>query len=179
MISIHRYKIRRKVSVNKLLRKLLRMFIGKIESERETTFDKDWIDKKNPNGITVNQQALHNKVTELINNILKDDLPSEVKGMAFILHSDFNNKWELDILGTYNKKYKPQDDDWACDEDCIPLADTFKWTDSINKKQLIQSMGLILQDYLLQGEYVNKLKTLEAVGLSFDDGDMNFLYLNQ
>ena len=178
MISIHRFKIRRKVSVNKLLAKLLRMFIRRMESKRETTFDKDWIDK-NPNGITVNQQALHNKVTELINNILKNDLPSEVKGMAFILHSDFNKKWELDILGTYNKKYKPQDDDWACDEDYIPLADTFKWTDSINKKQLIQSMGLILQDYLLRGEYVNKLKTLEAVGLSFDDGNMNFLYLNQ
>ena len=123
--------------MNKLLAKLLKRYIRRIESREETTFDKDKINQNNSNGATVNQQAL------------------------------------------YNKKYKPQDDDWACDEDCIPLADTFKWTDSINKKQLIQSMGLILQDYLLQGEYVNKLKTPEAVGFSFDDGNMNFLYLNQ
>ncbi len=165
--------------MNKLLAKLLNKPIYNLDSKEETTFNKEQINQNSFNGTTANQQALHNKVTELINNILKDDLPSEVKGIAFILHSDSKNKWELDILGTYNKKYKPQDEDWACDEDCIPLTDTFKWTDSINKKQLMQSIGLILQDYLLRGEYVNKLKTLEAVGLSFDDGNMNFLYLNQ
>ena len=81
--------------MNKLLAKLLNKPIYNPDSKEETTFNKEQINQNSFNGTTANQQALHNKVTELINNILKDDLPSEVKGIAFILHSDskINGNW--------------------------------------------------------------------------------------
>ena len=121
---------------------------------------------------------LNEKLTELINNTLRNGLSGKVKGIAFILHSYFNNKWELDILGTYNKKYLPTDADWATD-DFMPLQKTYKWQDKITEGQLLENIAIIIQDYLSNGQYSNELKSLEVVGLSSEDSSINFLYINE
>ena len=125
------------------------------------------------------KQYLSNSLNRLMDDALKNELPTTVKGIAFIIHSDNYEEaeWELDILGTYNKKYSPQDEDWASD-DFMPLQKTYKWKQRIGRDQLFLDIKQIIEEYLINGEYSAELKSLEAVGLSFDDGKVDLLYLN-
>ena len=117
-------------------------------------------------------------VINLINDTFKNEIPQEVKGVAFILHSDFNNEWELDILGTYNKKFLPGNEDWATD-DFTELHETYKWQEKTNENKILKILESIIKDYLSTGEYANKLKYMEAVGLSSDDSNVKYLYFNK
>lgn len=164
--------------MNKLLAKILNKFIYHIDYNEENIDDKKSIDKNECDNL-INREEFNNNIANLINNVFKKDLPDEVKGMAFIIHYLSKDYWEIDILGTYNKEFKPTDKDWACERDYTALSETYMGTVEVSRNLLFETMESVIRNCLSEGEYSEKLKSLEAIGLCFDDGNINFLYLNQ
>ena len=51
---------------------------------------------------------------EWLDLILKNELNSEIKAINFNLYEDTDNKWSVELVGTFS--FDKDNDDWACDE---------------------------------------------------------------
>ena len=51
---------------------------------------------------------------EWLDLILKNELNSEIKAINFNLYEDTDNKWSIELVGTFS--FDRDNDDWACDE---------------------------------------------------------------
>ena len=47
-----------------------------------------------------------------LDSILKDELNNDVKAINFNLYEDADNKWSIELVGTFS--FNKDDDDWAC-----------------------------------------------------------------
>ena len=102
------------------------------------------------------------------------ELPSEIKAISFNLYEDGENTWSIELVGT--SVFDEEDDDWACCEVFSTRDNLFV----IEQEGVWQTIEEIFKDwvndYLGNGTYAGKLKTYEAVGIGFVDGELTVLY---
>ena len=51
---------------------------------------------------------------EWLDLLLKNELSSEIKAIIFNLYEDTDNKWSIELVGTFS--FNTDNDDWTCDE---------------------------------------------------------------
>lgn len=109
-----------------------------------------------------------------MNLILKNELSSEVKAINFNLYEDADNKWSIELVGTFS--YDKDNEDWACDEVFATRDNPFVVECESDWKSMETFFVGLVNGYLSSGKYANKLKECIAVGIGFVDGDLHILY---
>ena len=111
---------------------------------------------------------------EWLDLILKNELNSEIKAINFNLYEDTDNKWSIELVGTFS--FDKDNDDWACDEVFATRDNPFM----IERESDWKSMELffigLVNEYLSFGKYAGRLKEYQAIGIGFVDGDLHILY---
>lgn len=147
--------------------------------------------KKKKNDVTVTKkECCYSKITvfeEWLDDILKDDLPNEVKAISFCIYEDMGNIWSIKLNGAKSYDETDETGDWACDYNSVyntrdntffmELEDGDEWEDEenyITKAESIYTKQLC--NYLKNGKYSNKLKTFEVIAIGTADGDLNYIY---
>ena len=62
---------------------------------------------------------------EWLDLLLKNELSSEIKAIIFNLYEDTDNKWSIELVGTFS--FNTDKDDWACDEVFDTRDNTLSW----------------------------------------------------
>ena len=109
-----------------------------------------------------------------LDSILKDELNNEVKAINFNLYEGADNKWSIELVGTFS--FDKDDEDWACDEVFATRDNPFVIECESDWKSMETVFIGLVNEYLSSGKYANKLKGYLAVGIGFVDGDLHILY---
>lgn len=109
-----------------------------------------------------------------MNSILKNELSSEVKAINFNLYEDADNKWSIELVGTFS--FDKDNEDWACDEVFATRDNPFVIERKSDWKSMERVFIDLVNSYLSSGKYASKLKEYTAVGIGFVDGDLHILY---
>ena len=107
---------------------------------------------------------------EWLDLILKNELNSEIKAINFNLYEDTDNKWSVELVGTFS--FDRDNDDWACDEVSTTRDHPFV-IECESDWKLVETFFIgLVNEYLSSG----KLKEYQAIGIGFVDGDLHILY---
>ena len=107
---------------------------------------------------------------EWLDLILKNELNSEIKAINFNLYEDTDNKWSVELVGTFS--FDKDNDDWACDEVFTTRDQPFV-IECESDWKLVETFFIgLVNEYLSSG----KLKEYQAIGIGFVDGDLHILY---
>lgn len=109
-----------------------------------------------------------------MDSILKNELNSEVKAINFNLYEDADNKWSIELVGTFS--FDKNNEDWACDEVFATRDNPFVIECESDWKSMETFFIGLVNGYLSSGKYANKLKEYIAVGIGFVDGNLYILY---
>lgn len=111
-----------------------------------------------------------------LDNILQNELPSDIKAFNFNLYED-ESGFQAELIGA--SMFDEYDEDWACEEVfdtrdnmfSLPKSEfTDSWEDAHEEfKQLIN-------EYLSEGAYKSVLKSKTAVALGFVDAELEILF---
>ena len=111
---------------------------------------------------------------EWLDLILKNELNSEIKAINFNLYEDTDNKWSVELVGTFS--FDKDNDDWACDEVFTTRDQPFV-IECESDWELVETFFIgLVNEYLSSGKYAGKLKEYQAIGIGFVDGDLQILY---
>ena len=111
---------------------------------------------------------------EWLDLILKNELNSEIKAINFNLYEDTDNKWSIELVGTFS--FDRDNDDWACDEVFATRDNPFMIERESDWKSMETFFIGLLNEYLSFGKYAGSLKKYQAIGRGFVDGDLHILY---
>ena len=120
---------------------------------------------------------MENKLPEWLDNVLENAFPDSVVAVAFNLYEDIiGEKWSVEIVGT--DRFDPEDDDWGCDEVTSfgTREDPLSWEEKTDWENILANVSDTVADYLENGKYADKLKSLQGVGVGFVEGDLKILY---
>ena len=109
-----------------------------------------------------------------LDSILKDELNNDVKAINFNLYEDADNKWSIELVGTFS--FNKDDDDWASIRISITRDNPFVIECESDWKSMETVFIDLVNEYLSSGKYASKLKEYLAVGIGFVDGDLHILY---
>ena len=109
-----------------------------------------------------------------LDSILKDELNNEIKAINFNLYEDADNKWSIELVGTFS--FNKDDEDWACDEVFATRDNPFMIERESDWKSMETFCIDLVNEYLSFGKYAGKLKEYQAIGIGFVDGDLYILY---
>jgi len=113
-------------------------------------------------------------------NHLANDLPKEVVAFNFNLYEGVTGtleQYHIELIGA--DTFDEEDSDWPCNEIFTTRDDLFiiERTEDISKwKKGLEVMTSLVSKYLQEGKYADKLKSVNAVGIGFVDGDIHILY---
>jgi len=117
----------------------------------------------------------YNNFTSWLNEILKNPLPENTKGINFNLYEEENpNAYGIQSVAT--KSFDLNDDDWACDDIFSSGENMYFFTNKNNWEQILKEIELNIKDYLDKENESTVLKNYEGIGLGFVDGDLIILY---
>ena len=111
---------------------------------------------------------------EWLDLLLKNELSSEIKAIIFNLYEDTDNKWSIELVGTFS--FNKDNDDWACDEVFATRDNPFMIERESDWKSMETFFIDLLNEYLSFGKYAGSLKKYQAIGIGFVDGDLHILY---
>ena len=119
---------------------------------------------------------MYQKIEEWLDSILNQEIPEAVVAFCFNLYEDGDNQWSMELVGT--EEFDAEDEDWACEEvtDFGSREDNMVWNSSKEWEEIFEQMSIELKRYLENGQYADKLKSKEGVGIGFVDGDIEILY---
>ena len=122
---------------------------------------------------------MYNKVSEWIDGVLSAHVPDEVVAFCFNLYENDECCWSMDLIGAAG--FDPDDQDWACDEvtDFNSREPLFTWQAECEWDEALDTMVDILKKYLNEGKYADLLKSKNAVGIGFVDGDIKIIYISK
>jgi len=122
---------------------------------------------------------MYNKISEWIDAVLVEDIPSEVVAFCFNLYEESDNTWSMELVGA--GRFDPEDQDWACDEitDFDSRTNMFIWQADCEWYEALETMVTVLKQYLQKGKCADVLKSKFGVGVGFVDGDIEILYIKQ
>ena len=111
---------------------------------------------------------------EWLDLLLKNELSSEIKAIIFNLYEDTDNKWSIELVGTFS--FNKDNDDWACDEVFATRDNPFMIERESDWKSMEEFFVGLVNEYLSFGKYAGKIKEYQAIGIGFVDGDLHILY---
>lgn len=109
-----------------------------------------------------------------IDSILMNELNSDIKAINFNLYEDADNKWSIELVGTLS--FDRNNDDWACDELFATRDNPFIIVCQSDWKSMETYFIDLVRNYISSGKYAGKLKSYQAIGIGFVDGDLHILY---
>ncbi len=119
---------------------------------------------------------IKSKIFRWIDSILSEELPDNVSAFNFNLYEG-DGTFHIQIIGA--RCFAEEDEDWACDEVFTTGENIFviprKVTGQNWKEGLTYTIELI-KDYLVTGNNSGILKSTDAVGVGFVDGDIEIVY---
>lgn len=109
-----------------------------------------------------------------IDSVLEIPLPEEVIAIAFNLYEDGENQWFVEMVGT--DSFDSDDSDWACDEVFNTRNNLHSWTQEATWEVILQEVIDNIKKYIETGNYSEKLKSYQGIGVGFVDGDITIVY---
>lgn len=113
---------------------------------------------------------------DVLEDVLKTGIPSEVTAFGFNLYDDGDNHWSMELIGT--SEFDRDNEDWLCNE--VTDFDTrnapFQWNQKAEWVEILNDITGILKEYIKSGKYADVLKAKSGIGVGFVDGDIEILY---
>jgi shikimate kinase len=120
---------------------------------------------------------MYNEFEKWIETIFNQELPGKIKAINFNLYGENNNSWSLEMVGTEN--FDLYEEDWACDEIFDTRDNPLRWEEQAAWEDILEEISGILLTYMEKGQYADKIKTYQGVGVGFVDGDIKLIYVKQ
>ena len=119
---------------------------------------------------------MYTKVENWLNNILAQEIPTEVAAFNFNLYEDEGSNWSMELVGT--SSFDEEDEEWACDEvtDFETRENPLTWQKDAEWEEVLEEIAFVLKQYLNTGMYAEVLKAGKGIGVGFVDGDIEILY---
>lgn len=121
---------------------------------------------------------MYHKIEAWLNDVLGQEIPSEIRAFCFNLYEDENYGWAIELVGT--ETFDLDDEDWACDEitDFGTRDEPLFWKKEAGWNEVLSEVIPALKQYLENGSYADVLKSRAGVGVGFVDGNIEILYSN-
>lgn len=120
---------------------------------------------------------IYDDFSKWLDKHLSEDLPSDIAAVNFNLYEGSEQTYDVELVGCVT--FDESDGDWACDAIFSTEEDLFfvsRTEDIAQWEQGLSFITALLEKYLNEGNYSDKLKNYLAVGIGFVDGDINILY---
>lgn len=119
---------------------------------------------------------IYEKIAIWLNEVLTQNIPEEVVAFCFNLYEEEDYNWSMELVGT--DRFDPDDSDWPCFEitDFGTRKALFSWNKEAEWDQVLEEIVSDLKNYLENGEKSDILKSKEAVGVGFVDGDLEIIF---
>jgi hypothetical protein len=120
---------------------------------------------------------VYHSFSDWVNKHLLNELPSKIVAINFNLYEGSDSAYHIQIVGC--DRFDKDDEDWACYEVFSTEEDVFlvpRTDDIIQWEQGLQFMQSLVERYLIDGKYSNKLKNYAAVGVGFVDGNIETVH---
>ena len=125
------------------------------------------------------EENMYNEFEAWLDAALEAELPDDIAAFNFNLYEDGDNLWSIELIGA--SRFDPEDPDWACDEvtDFNSRDPLFTWQAECEWDEALDTMVDILKKYLNEGKYSDLMKSKNAVGIGFADGDIEIIYISK
>ena len=106
---------------------------------------------------------------EWLDLLLKNELSSEIKAIIFNLYEDTDNKWSIELVGTFS--FDKDNDDWACDVDYEPVDKYLNIEGvDVDPDKFLNEVITILLDIISLEKVSAWLLHTKYITVGFDDG---------
>ena len=126
------------------------------------------------------ENEIYNAFADWLNSLLEKDMPENTKAYNFNLYEEEEEETYGIQLIASDRFYENDGGDWACSEIYSSEEDIF-YIDHSDEKNADRQRGMeficsLINEYLKNGKYSDKLKNSKAVGAGFVDGDIEILF---
>ena len=119
---------------------------------------------------------MYNEFVEWLDDALSCDLPEDIAAFNFNLYEDGDDLWSIELIGA--SRFDAEDPDWACDEIFTNREEPLSWSAETDWENVLETMTEYVEKYLEEGKYADMLRSYDAVGIGFVDGDITIVYVN-
>ena len=119
---------------------------------------------------------MYNEFEAWLDGALSVELPEDIVAFNFNLYEDGDNLWSIELIGA--SSFDAEDPDWACDEVFTNREEPLSWSAETDWENVLETMTVYVEKYLEEGKYADMLKSYDAVGIGFVDGDITIVYVN-
>lgn len=125
------------------------------------------------------ENEIYNAFTDWLNSLLEKDMPENTKAYNFNLYEEEDETYGIQLIAS-DRFYENDGGEWACSEIYSSEEDIF-YIDHSDEKNADRQRGMeficsLINEYLKNGKYSDKLKNSKAVGAGFVDGDIEILF---
>ncbi len=127
------------------------------------------------------QKEIYVEFESWLDSLLENNkMPAETAAFNFNLYEESTEDHVYSIQLIAADTFDSDDSDWACEEvwsseENIFLVDTSDEQDT-EWKYALQLITEMCSEYLENGKYKNVLRSTQAVGIGFVDGDIDIIY---
>ena len=116
---------------------------------------------------------MYNEFESWLDDALNAELPEDVAAFNFNLYEDDDGLWSMELIGA--SWFDAESPDWAEDEVFTNREDPLCWRAEADWEDVLETMIVYIERYLCDGRYADVLKSSEAVGVGFVDGDITIV----
>lgn len=125
------------------------------------------------------ENEIYNAFADWLNSLLEKDMPENTKAYNFNLYEEEDETYGIQLIAS-DRFYENDGGEWACSEIYSSEEDIF-YIDHSDEKNADRKRGMeficsLINEYLKNGKYSDKLKNSHAVGAGFIDGDIEILF---
>ncbi len=125
------------------------------------------------------ENEIYNAFADWLNSLLEKDMPENTKAYNFNIYEEEDETYGIQLIAS-DRFYENDGGEWACSEIYSSEEDIF-YIDHSDEKNADRQRGMeficsLINEYLKNGKYSDKLKNSKAVGAGFVDGDIEILF---
>lgn len=125
------------------------------------------------------ENEIYNAFADWLNSLLEKDMPENTKAYNFNLYEEEDETYGIQLIAS-DRFQEDDGGEWACSEVYSSEEDIF-YIDHSDEKNASCQRGMeficsLINEYLENGKYSDKLKSSNAVGAGFVDGDIEVLF---
>jgi hypothetical protein len=112
-----------------------------------------------------------------LDKALEQELPKSIIAFNFNLYEGSEGTYDIQLIGS--DEFDEDDGDWACTDYCTTREDIcyIKRTEDIDGwEEGLNYITKLVEQYLNEGKNAHILKSSNAVGIGFVDGDIEIIY---
>lgn len=111
-----------------------------------------------------------------LDGVLEKEALDEILAFNFNLYSR-ENEYNIELIGS--DQYNYDDSNWACSEKFTTRNKLYIVTTEVVGNELddaLKFFGRVIEQYLMQGQFKDKLLSKKAISIGFVDGDLHLIY---